>query len=199
MPLLHLHIQLEGIAKPPVWRRVTVPAHFTALQLHAVIQATFGWEDYHLWEFTEWASRPMEIVRMPYDDEDEEEFILDDDFPLKVYRASEKRVDELLPAEGARYRYTYDLGDNWQHAIKVEKITADDVPTTADCTAGKGATPPEDCGGPPGYETLKKVLADSAHPQHAELREWLGLEEGGVWDADVFDLAQTQAVVRAVI
>ncbi|MDR1202145.1 MAG: plasmid pRiA4b ORF-3 family protein [Tannerellaceae bacterium] len=38
-------IQIKDIAKPPVWRRITIPADFTFLRFHYVIQKAFGWED----------------------------------------------------------------------------------------------------------------------------------------------------------
>lgn len=51
-------IQIKGITKPPVWRKVSVPANFTFLKFHDVIQTVFGWGDYHLFEFKdkEWES-----------------------------------------------------------------------------------------------------------------------------------------------
>ncbi|MDQ6738955.1 MAG: plasmid pRiA4b ORF-3 family protein [Actinomycetota bacterium] len=49
-PVLQLKIQLKN-AKPPIWRRVLVPADMPLDQLHGVIQAVFGWLDYHLHNF----------------------------------------------------------------------------------------------------------------------------------------------------
>ena len=49
-PVLQLKIMLNG-SKPPIWRRVLVPAGMPLPQLHTVIQALFGWLDYHLHEF----------------------------------------------------------------------------------------------------------------------------------------------------
>ena len=45
-----LKITLKG-TKPPVWRRVLVDGSATLDQVHEVIQAAFGWWNYHLHEF----------------------------------------------------------------------------------------------------------------------------------------------------
>jgi hypothetical protein len=42
--ILQLKIMLKG-AKPPIWRRVLVPAGIPLSQLHQVIQGLFGWLD----------------------------------------------------------------------------------------------------------------------------------------------------------
>ncbi|KKX47652.1 hypothetical protein L950_0225340 [Sphingobacterium sp. IITKGP-BTPF85] len=50
--LLQLKIQIKNITKPPVWRRLLVPDYFTFDRLHKVIQEAFGWENYHLYQFS---------------------------------------------------------------------------------------------------------------------------------------------------
>jgi hypothetical protein len=47
-----LKITLRGVAKPPVWRRVLVPADVTLRDLHEVIQQAMGWNDYHMHVFS---------------------------------------------------------------------------------------------------------------------------------------------------
>ena len=46
-----LRIQLRGVS-PPIWRRVIVPATVSIRTLHAVTQASMGWENIHLNQFT---------------------------------------------------------------------------------------------------------------------------------------------------
>ena len=37
-----------------------------------------------------------------------------------------------------------------------------------------GRCPPEDVGGPWGYDAFLDALADPAHENHAEMKEWIG-------------------------
>ena len=75
----------------------------------------------------------------------------------------------------SRFGYTYDFGDDWEHAITIEKtLPAAEGTTYPTCVAGKRACPPEDCGGPWGYQELLEIIADPAHPERAERLEWLG-------------------------
>lgn len=93
--------------------------------------------------------------------------------------------------------YTYDLGDNWEHLITVEKITEEKL-LFADCLTGKGNCPPEDCGGQWGYEELKDALAHPKHSEHKEFRKWLGLKKNEVCDFNFFSLKEAQEAVRNV-
>jgi hypothetical protein len=41
------------------------------------------------------------------------------------------------------------------------------------CLAGARRCPPEDCGGPYGYQELLEALRDPTNPQHTEMRAWI--------------------------
>lgn len=56
------------------------------------------------------------------------------------------------------------------------------------------ACPPEDSGGPYGFEQLKELLAGPPSPERDEMREWAGDE----YDPTRFDLAAANAAVAAV-
>ncbi|MBV6342913.1 plasmid pRiA4b ORF-3 family protein, partial [Candidatus Magnetobacterium casense] len=71
--------------------------------------------------------------------------------------------------------YTYDFGDNWEHNILLEKILPRDATIKYPiCITGKRACPPDDCGGPWGYEDLLKVISDPEHVEHDYMVEWVG-------------------------
>jgi hypothetical protein len=178
--ILQLKVSLVGASKPPVWRRVLVPATMRLDGLHDVIQVAMGWEDYHLHAF--------EAAGVDYGPPDPE-----------LGHRDERRtwVGDLLGDPHDRMRYTYDFGDHWQHDIAVEKLLASDpggrYPV---CLAGKGRCPPEDCGGVWGYADLRDTLADAAHPEHAEMLEWLGIESAAEFDPHAFDPVDVNLVLN---
>jgi hypothetical protein len=78
---------------------------------------------------------------------------------------------------GAAFTWTYDLGDQWIHLVKVERIDA--LPSAIKlkfplCLAGAGACPPQDVGGAPGYEVFLRAIADPKNPEHEAMVEWIG-------------------------
>ena len=66
------------------------------------------------------------------------------------------------------------------------------------CLAGERACPPEDCGGPWGYQELLEALADPEHERHDELTEWLNGYEGVGFDPEAFDLDEVNRSLRSL-
>jgi len=176
VPAYRIKVSLLDV-KPPVWRRVVVPGSWHLGKVHDVVQAAFGWADSHLHEFERGGRR----WGMP-----------DPDWDTGVQREATIRLHEILPVVGDRLTYTYDFGDGWRHTLLVEELLAPQ--RAAGCLGGRRACPPEDCGGPWGYEELLAVIGDPTHPEHAERLEWLG----GQIDPAAFDLAATDAAVSEV-
>ena len=88
-----------------------------------------------------------------------------------------------------RILYSYDFGDDWEHEIAVEAVgVAEPGERYPRCIGGAGACPPEDCGGPPGYEHLRKVLANPDDEEHDEMMTWMGLEHACEFDPVAFDI-----------
>lgn len=150
-------IKLRGISKPPVWRRVLVPANFTFSGFHAVIQEAFGWWNEHLYCFEDKPySRMLTIAEIHEDDRDNAP-----DYNARKFTLGEFYGEKL----DSKYKlcYVYDFGDDWIHDITLEDII-EELHSHASCTAGKGACPEEDCGGPWGYEDMKEngEVKDSA-------------------------------------
>jgi hypothetical protein len=110
--------------------------------------------------------------------------------------ADENRLtlSSLLKSGVARCTYTYDFGDDWEHTVEIEKTQpAVDGEAYPCCVAGKGACPPEDCGGPWGYQHLLEVVADPTHPEYADQRTWVDED----FSPDHFDTVGANAVLSA--
>ena len=155
-------------SKPEIWRRIRVAAGLPLTAVHAAIQIAMNWEALHLYGFSFGADR--------YHANPLEEDNLD--------------VTELgtVAKKGDRFTYVYDFGDSWQHDVIVEDVV---IPTRATqpvlCIDGEYASPPEDCGGMPGFERILagEVEAPSGWEPSAfdiddvndELTELFGVED----------------------
>jgi len=183
-------IQIKGITKPPVWRKIAVPADFTFLRFHEVIQEAFGWENDHLFEFEDKEYESSIRISIPSED--------DFDFGVKAQDASKVKLSKIFSSDSPKFLYVYDFGDSWVHEITLEAIT-DDNQKRAVCLSGKGACPPEDCGGIYGYEEMKKVFQTMPKSEQADqYREWLDLDEDEVWDADSFNIDEVNTYLKQV-
>ena len=174
-----LKITLRG-SKPPIWRRVIVPATFHLYKLHQVIQAAMGWDDSHLHQFIigdEYYSIPSP---------DDWEPVIDE----RRYA-----LTRIAPYENMKFVYEYDFGDSWEHIVLVEKI----LPAEAGrqypiCIKGKRACPPEDVGGVWGYENFLEALGDPDHEEHESYLEWID----GEFDAEAFNLEAINIALQRV-
>jgi hypothetical protein len=129
--IVQLKIRLLGLS-PMVWRRVLVPESATLRELHGILQVGMGRDGIHLYYF--------DIHAVHYGS-----FELSTespDIPLSRFRFRER----------GRFAYLYDMGDYWEHEVRIEQfLDRNSKKTYPVCTGGSGACPPEDCGGPPGY------------------------------------------------
>ncbi len=172
-------ITLKDI-KPPIWRCIQVPSSFTFWDLHIAIQDAMGWLDCHLHEF-----RIPDITgkTLSFGIPDEE---FDDDF-LPGWKS---RVSRFLNLERPVFEYVYDFGDNWRHKVELEKVLpVEPGKEYPRCLKGKRACPPEDCGGPWGYQDLLEILEDPQHEQHADMKSWVTSINEGPFNPEEFDPA----------
>jgi hypothetical protein len=143
-----LRITLREVT-PSVIRVIDVPAACTLPELHDLLQVALGWTASHLHEFVAGEKR--------YGTPDED---FDDDVLPEI------GVDlrDLPP----RFVYRYDFGDDWEHDVEVVGHGGEQP----GCVYGEGACPPEDCGGPGGYEDLLVALTEPHDPEREDLRAW---------------------------
>jgi hypothetical protein len=128
--ILQLKISLDRV-RPPVWRRVQMPAGMSLGDLHHVNQVAFDWDGDHLHVFS--------VDEIHYSDPT---------YELEACADEETTtLGSVLPRPGASIGYRYDLGDCWDHTVTLEKVLAPEpdrcYPT---CTAGRGDAPVEDAG-----------------------------------------------------
>ncbi len=183
-------IQIKGVTKPPVWRKIIVPADFTFLRFHNVIQTAFGWEDCHLFEFDDKDYQGSIRIALPSED--------DSDFRIKVQDASKVKLSEIFAGDIRKLLYVYDFGDYWVHEITLEAFS-DGKRKEAFCLSGKGNCPPEDCGGSVGYEVMKYVFLTMPDSKEADgYRDWLGLDKDEVWNITAFNIDEINADLKHV-
>ncbi len=166
----HVHAHLKYT---PVWRLLRVRADHSFEDLHLMLQHAFGWDNAHLYAFYKGRK---EIATCPGSDSFS---------PEPAPSADEVLVGEALKKKGSTCQYMYDFGDSWEVELKVESSES----AARDghwLLAGEMASPPEDCGGMPGYERLVEFCKTGVDPygeDPEDLREWLG-----DWDPDAFSV-----------
>jgi hypothetical protein len=181
VPVYLLKVTLDGI-KPPIWRRIQVRGDASLFKLHKIIQASMGWEDYHLHQFIvgeEYYASPSP----------------DDPWLMETKNEKRAKLFKIAPAEKARFVYEYDLGDSWCHDIFVERIFHPDEELKHPiCLAGRRSRPPEDCGGIGGYDEFLEAVRDPKHPDHEDMLTWAG----GDFDPERFDKEEINRLLSKI-
>ena len=175
--IYQLKVALQG-SQPLIWRRLLIASTDGLEDLHIAIQVAMGWTNSHLHEFVKGRDR----YGMP-----------DEEFQSDIRDEADYRLDQILKKEKDKLNYIYDFGDDWEHEVVLEKIlpfeSSKPLPVCLQC---EGACPPEDVGGIPGYTVFLEAISDPSHPEHKDMSEWIG----GEFDAENFDLAQTNDLLR---
>ncbi|MBS9525241.1 plasmid pRiA4b ORF-3 family protein [Litoribacter alkaliphilus] len=174
-----LKISLEHMPVP-VFRTVLVPDNVTMERLHEIIQYIMPWDDIHFYLFSDKRDHPkyktgrVDHCKVDNEIDDAENTLLKEEFFIK--------------RNAAPFWYLYDLGDEWFHEITFEKLTLSDrkayegSPVLLEAV---GNCPPEDIGGPAGYQYFLTVINDPNHPEFHSMREWLDWEKD---DTDPWDV-----------
>jgi len=163
---------------PAIWRRVEVACSITLKDLHAIIQAAMGWENYHLYQF--------HIGRQTINGPGLDDVGFSHQRNVTAARVS---LHDLVNSKVKRFDYLYDMGDSWEHELRIEKVLPVDPATSyPHFIDGAGRCPPEDVGGLPGFYNFIEAIEDPTHPQHQELEDWYG----GPFDPNMMDQANIQ-------
>lgn len=185
-----IQLTLRGYGNPLCWRLIEVPASYTFLDLHVIIQECMRWLDYHLFDFrftNNGQKRQLDEHGDMYDDFSD--WMTPEERkrqPVKSF-SRDVHLGEIFPRTRTAV-YTYDYGDAWEIDVKVVKTIKHrdhDEPLVLD---GDGAAPPEDVGGPAGYADFLRTINGENGPERQYLLEWS--EDQGYLDH--FDLKDTQ-------
>ena len=177
-------IQIVDVGSPDVWRRLLVPDNFSFHHFHNIIQASFGWTNSHMYEFSPEGIGSDPVITHP------------DFIPETEYRNSVLfKLSQHFVEKGDKIIYTYDFGDSWEHLITLEEVATVAIKKVT-CIDGGGACPPEDCGGPRGYKDFKTTINDPTHEEYASLKEWAGIGMKETWDASKFDKERTNRILE---
>jgi len=107
------------------------------------------------------------------------------------------RLAHIAPKKDATFLNEYDFGDCWKHEITVEDIE----PTPKGellypwCLDGQRACPPEDVGGVSGYASFLEAWRNRHHPEHQEMRQWVGKH----FKPELFSVQQVNAALAFFI
>jgi hypothetical protein len=164
-----LKLTLKG-SKPPIWRRLVVPAAISLDALHVMIQIVMEWDD----DLTTFSVPGM----------------IEDAANLDEAKA---RLDALLVRPKDKLLYLYDFGDSWLHSLVLETILVlpSEEAAVPRCVTGKRASSLEDSGGLWGLERVCVALADPSDPDVDDPLEGFDPD----FDPEAFDV---EAINRAL-
>ena len=165
-----LRVEIDEVM-PRVVRRLEVPFSIRLDDLHFVLQIAIGWRNGHPFEFRigdrAWGA-------------------IDGDLAGANTLPAQRATLADLAALGRLFKYNYVFGEDWEHTVEIEDVSA---PSTGGKSltllTAEGRCPPEDIGGPAGYEIYLKAIADPREPNHEAMREWDDPE----FDPNVVDVA----------
>jgi hypothetical protein len=171
-----IKISLKDI-RPEIWRRIQIDSNVSLYELHHIIQIAFNWWNYHLYQFV--INDKLYKTRTRYGNPE----LLDD--PEAIDDRS-TLLSSILLNEKDTIIYEYDFGDSWKHLIKLEKIIQIGNIKHPKCVAGKLNTPPEDCGGVPGFYNFVEIMSDKKSSDYKSTKKWYG----GEFDPTSFNIVK---------
>ena len=154
--IARLAVEIDDVT-PRVARCVEVPVDIRLDDLHFVLQIAIGWQNGHPFEFSVggkiWGLHDREAETNPLP-------------------AAQATLADLL-AVGDSFKYDYVLGEDWEHTVTLLSRGEARPPLRyPHLVSAEGRCPPADIGGPIGYETYLRTIADPASIHHAEMLEF---------------------------
>jgi hypothetical protein len=154
--IARLSVEIDDVT-PRVVRVVEVPADIRLDDLHFVLQIAIGWQNGHPFEFRVgdklWGQpdRDAGIDRTP---------------------AERSTLRDILAA-GDTFKYDYVLGEDWEHTVcLLARDSARAGVRYPNLISAEGRCPPADIGGPVGYETYLRSIADPNSVDHEDMLDF---------------------------
>lgn len=162
-------------APVPIVRRLSVPSilyvgHFAYLLVYAM-----GWDGSHLTEITQGSTIWRSTKELAMDRESGIEYK-----DMKVRNSFRTTMSQLLKKVGDECTLLYDMGDSWEHTIKLVEVRHYKLQDLKfqnyypEIISGEGACPPDDCGGVEGYKEILRIIKDPEDYEYERFRSLLG-------------------------
>lgn len=179
-----LRVTLRGL-KPAIYRKFSVPSNISLRHLSEMLVELMGWGGGHLNQF-----RTGDDYYAPaYQRENEMPVFFG---RTRDHNQEDFRLSDILYEKGKTIEWEYDFGDSWLHEVRLSSIGeyAEGEPLVG-FIKGERACPPEDIGGPWGYQDLlatieKKRARKRLTSEEKERLEWLGIDPQDL-DPEEFD------------
>ena len=164
-------------------RKIIVPAHIQLATFHKVLQSVFNWKNYHLYDFSVFDKNSNKLIKriVPFKE--------DLEYDNNAILMENHTLDEIL-SEKNYLIYTYDMGDNWAHEIKLTNIIENFDKETPYLIEAIGQTPPEDVGGVPGFIEFYNSMTNPKSPEYEEMKKW-----AGYWTVELYDWQKRSRVI----
>ena len=182
-----IRVTLKHIT-PAIYRKFEVPSNITLRHLADLILDLMGWFGGHLNAF----HIKGHDYSPAYQREDDDNFFLPFD-EERNHNQEDFILSEVLSEKGKAIELEYDFGDGWLHEVKLSSVAGyeDGEPRIVRFIKGERACPPEDIGGPWGYQDLlaiieKKRARKRLTSEEKERLEWLGIDAQEL-DPEEFD------------
>lgn len=186
----HIRIKLKN-APLPIWRELKVPSNITLEAFSNIILEAMGWDNMHFHQFKKGNILFMDTQSL----EEEDDYMIFDDYQRQD--SNDWSLEQVLMEKGDRMEYEYDFGDGWKHEIWVKGIreyNLDEKPGIS-IVKGKGACPPEDCGGVYGYGDLLRIHAKKRKTKEEKERlEWYWMDN--FFDPEYYDVEEYQETLN---
>ncbi len=187
----HIRIKLNN-APVKIWRELVVPSNMSLELLAKLLIEVMGWKDCHLHQFRKNGVLFRSAKEMGND------ALLAQFGSLALNKdANTVALSHVLQKKGDRMQFEYDFGDSWEHDVWVKGVreySADEKPGVR-LLKGKGACPPEDCGGVWGYDYLLSIFQKKRKTADEKERlDWYGIDK--YFDSEYFDLEETQYYIE---